>query len=127
PPRMRVAPTTFGFDSIGPPNTGASQAMLQWVLEHTNLRIAGGYTSLAAWHGMLEPVWLQGFGLSLFDNSARQATAWLEESRNGGQTWTAPRGRPAPPSRGDGEATAAAIVQHARTEAPNLTLAVIFI
>jgi len=104
--------------------------MLQWALEHTNLRIAGGYVAVhgrgaPAWHGLLEPVWLQGFGLSLFDASAWQPDRWTETSTDGGHLW---RGvPPRAPTVADGESEAQAVVAHARAEAPNLARAVIYI
>jgi hypothetical protein len=81
---MRISPAAYGFDSTfapfatGPAAATATDrafAMLAFIFERTNLRIAGGYTTGtgAAWHPLFERLWLTGWGLSLFDNAPPQS------------------------------------------------------
>lgn len=49
-----------------------TEAMLLWVFTRTNLRILGGYTTIAEWRSVasvFEHSWSAGWGLSLFDQS----------------------------------------------------------
>ena len=93
-----------------PANTNVL-AMHRWLLEHTNLRHAGGYTTNVArsWHPVFEDVWLQGFGLSIFDASTIQT------------------GGGGPRSVADGERDARGVRDHARAVIPSFSRGVVYI
>src|SRR5262245_19724480 len=87
---MLIAPVYWGFDVTNPaeatvpappggrppvvPAAEKSRALLAYVYQHTNMRIAGGYITDTGdrWHPIFAPLWLSGWGLALFDNAGPQ-------------------------------------------------------
>ena len=119
---MRIPPHEFGYDTTSPPNFGGGLrgmlAMHRWLLDNTNLRHAGGYTtSTNVWGtgnssipgGLFAQLWSMGFGVSIFDNSTVQ-----DGSRGS-------------PRKGAGETDAAAVRDRANTNAPSFARAVVYV